>query len=85
MSCTIPCCRLKPTSPPSQIIAEQPGLVMRPGHSYGGAVITSAANHEKPAALGYIAAFVPDACRGSRCDRSRGRPDKVLSADVDRL
>jgi pimeloyl-ACP methyl ester carboxylesterase len=30
------------------------------GHSYGGAVITQAANHPKVAALVYIAAFVPD-------------------------
>jgi pimeloyl-ACP methyl ester carboxylesterase len=31
------------------------------GHSYGGAVITEAGNHDKVAALGYIAAFAPDA------------------------
>src|SRR5262249_34654756 len=29
-------------------------------HSYGGAVITEAGNHDKVAALGYIAAFAPD-------------------------
>jgi hypothetical protein len=30
------------------------------GHSYGGAVITEAGNHDKVAVLGYIAAFAPD-------------------------
>ena len=30
------------------------------GHSYGGAVITEAGNHEKVAALVYVAAFAPD-------------------------
>jgi thioesterase domain-containing protein len=85
VSCTIPCCRLKPTSPQPQIIDEQPGPVVPAGHSCGGAVITEAASHEKVAALGYIAAFVRMPGRGSRCDRSRGRPDKVLSAGVDRL
>ena len=37
--------------------ADQAVLV---GHSYGGAVITEAGNHEKVAALVYIAAFAPD-------------------------
>jgi pimeloyl-ACP methyl ester carboxylesterase len=44
-----------------QIIDEQPGPVVLVGHSYGGAVITEAGNHDKVAALGYIAAFAPDA------------------------
>jgi pimeloyl-ACP methyl ester carboxylesterase len=43
-----------------QIIDEQPGPVVLVGHSYGGAVITEAGNHDKVAALGYIAAFAPD-------------------------
>ena len=30
------------------------------GHSYGGAVITEAGNHEKVRSLAYIAAFAPD-------------------------
>ena len=64
MSCTIPCCRLKPTSPQPQIIDEQPGPVVPAGHSCSGAVITEAASHEKVAALGKIAAFVPDAGPG---------------------
>jgi pimeloyl-ACP methyl ester carboxylesterase len=44
-----------------QIIDEQPGPVVLVGHSYGGAVITEAGRHDKVAALGYIAAFAPDA------------------------
>lgn len=30
------------------------------GHSYGGAVVTEAGNHERVAGLVYVAAFVPD-------------------------
>ncbi len=44
-----------------QIIDQQPGPVVLAGHSYGGAVITEAGGHDKVAALGYIAAFAPDA------------------------
>jgi pimeloyl-ACP methyl ester carboxylesterase len=44
-----------------QIIDKQPGPVVLVGHSYGGAVITEAGTHDKVAALGYIAAFAPDA------------------------
>jgi pimeloyl-ACP methyl ester carboxylesterase len=44
-----------------QVIDEQPGPVVLVGHSYGGVVITEAGAHEKVAALGYIAAFAPDA------------------------
>ena len=43
-----------------RIIDQQPGPVVLVGHSYGGAVITEAGNHDKVAALGYIAAFAPD-------------------------
>lgn len=35
--------------------------VVLAGHSYGGAVITNAGNHESVAALVYVAAFAPDA------------------------
>jgi pimeloyl-ACP methyl ester carboxylesterase len=42
------------------IIDEQDGPVVLVGHSYGGAVITQAGNHEKVIALVYIAAFAPD-------------------------
>jgi pimeloyl-ACP methyl ester carboxylesterase len=36
------------------------GPVVLVGHSYGGAVITEAGNHEKVAALVYVTAFAPD-------------------------
>jgi pimeloyl-ACP methyl ester carboxylesterase len=38
----------------------QPGPVLLVGHSWGGAVITEAGNHEKVAGLVYVAAFAPD-------------------------
>lgn len=67
----------EPTSPQPQIIDEQPGPVVPAGHSYRGAVITEAASHEKVAALGYIAAFVPDARPGIEMrSQSRGAPTK---------
>jgi pimeloyl-ACP methyl ester carboxylesterase len=44
-----------------QVIDGQPGPVVLVGHSYGGAVITEAGGHDKVTALGYIAAFAPDA------------------------
>lgn len=42
-------------------IAAQDGPVLLVGHSYGGVVITEAGNDPKVKALGYIAAFAPDA------------------------
>src|SRR4051812_39641405 len=42
-----------------RIIDEQDGPVVLVGHSYGGAVITEAGNHDKVTALVYVAAFVP--------------------------
>ncbi|WP_343732291.1 alpha/beta hydrolase family protein [Duganella sp.] len=42
------------------VIEMQDGPVTLVGHGYGGVVITEAGNHEKVAALVYIAAFVPD-------------------------
>ncbi len=44
-----------------RVIDAQGGPVVLVGHSYGGAVITEAGNHEDVAALVYIAAFAPDA------------------------
>ena len=41
-------------------IEAQAGPVVLVGHSYGGAVITEAGNHDGVAALAYIAAFAPD-------------------------
>jgi pimeloyl-ACP methyl ester carboxylesterase len=42
------------------VLDQQPGPVVLVGHSYGGVVITEAGNHDKVAALVYIAAFAPD-------------------------
>ncbi len=43
-----------------EVIDGLPGPVVLVGHSYGGAVITEAGNHEKVQSLAYIAAFAPD-------------------------
>jgi pimeloyl-ACP methyl ester carboxylesterase len=43
-----------------QILDAQEGPVILVGHSYGGAVISEAGNHEKVAGLVYITAFAPD-------------------------
>ncbi|MEG0851467.1 MAG: alpha/beta fold hydrolase, partial [Flavobacterium sp.] len=43
------------------LIDAQEGKVLLVGHSYGGAVISGAGNHDKVAGLVYIAAFAPDA------------------------
>ena len=43
------------------LIDAQDGKVLLVGHSYGGAVISGAGNHEKVVGLVYIAAFAPDA------------------------
>src|SRR6202171_3379308 len=42
------------------VIDRQSGPVVLVGHSYGGAVITEAGNHNNVAALVYITAFAPD-------------------------
>lgn len=44
-----------------KMIAAQTGPVLLVGHSYGGAVITEAGNHDNVVGLVYIAAFAPDA------------------------
>jgi len=43
-----------------RVIDKQDGPTILVGHSYGGAVVTEAGNHEKVAGLVYIAAFAPD-------------------------
>jgi pimeloyl-ACP methyl ester carboxylesterase len=43
-----------------RVIDTLDGSVVLVGHSYGGAVITEAGNHDNVAALVYIAAFAPD-------------------------
>jgi pimeloyl-ACP methyl ester carboxylesterase len=42
------------------LIDAQKGKVLLVGHSYGGAVITGAGNHDQVAGLVYVAAFAPD-------------------------
>jgi pimeloyl-ACP methyl ester carboxylesterase len=54
-------------------IDAQDGPVVLVGHSYGGAVVTEAGNHDKVTALVYIAAFVPDA--GESVEALGGDPD----------
>jgi pimeloyl-ACP methyl ester carboxylesterase len=44
-----------------QVLDQQDGPAILVGHSYGGAVITEAGQHERVAGLVYIAAFAPDA------------------------
>jgi hypothetical protein len=68
-----------------RLIDEQPGAVVPAGHSCGGAVITEAASHETVAALGKIAAFVPDAGPGIEKRLQSWALDKALSGGVDRL
>jgi pimeloyl-ACP methyl ester carboxylesterase len=43
-----------------RVLDKQDGPTILVGHSYGGAVITEAGNHDKVAGLVYIAAFAPD-------------------------
>src|SRR5689334_4961834 len=42
------------------VLDRQDGPAILVGHSWGGAVITEAGNHDKVAALVYVAAFQPD-------------------------
>ncbi|MFJ3903951.1 alpha/beta fold hydrolase [Streptomyces sp. NPDC090025] len=42
------------------VLNDIPGPVVLVGHSYGGAVITEAGNHDKVEALVYVTAFAPD-------------------------
>ncbi|GAA7771131.1 hydrolase [Cupriavidus sp. SHE] len=44
----------------NRVIDAQDGPSILVGHSYGGAVITEAGNHDKVAGLVYVAAFQPD-------------------------
>ena len=56
-----------------RVIEAQPGRVVLVGHSYGGVVITEAGNHDKVAALVYVAAFAPDAGESVN-DLGKGQP-----------
>ena len=42
------------------VLDDSDGPIVLVGHSYGGAVITEAGNHDKVAALVYVTAFAPD-------------------------
>ncbi|MDR5838347.1 alpha/beta hydrolase [Caballeronia sp. LZ034LL] len=44
-----------------RVLDQQDGPAILVGHSYGGAVVTEAGNHDKVAGLVYVAAFEPDA------------------------
>jgi len=43
-----------------RVLDQQDGPTILVGHSYGGAVITQAGNHDKVAGLVYVTAFAPD-------------------------
>jgi len=57
----------------TRAIEQQTGPVILVGHSWGGAVITQAGNHEKVVALVYVAAFAPDSGQSIN-DASKGAP-----------
>ncbi|KAN0050358.1 hypothetical protein ACTA71_003478 [Dictyostelium dimigraforme] len=44
----------------NEMIERQEGRVLLVGHSYGGAVISGAGNHEKVCGLLYLCSFIPD-------------------------
>ena len=52
----------------NRIIDQQDGPCVLVGHSYGGAIITTAGNNPKVAALVYIAAHAPDAGESEAAD-----------------
>jgi pimeloyl-ACP methyl ester carboxylesterase len=68
-----------------KMIAAQKGPVLLVGHSYGGAVITEAGNHDNVVGLVYIAAFAPDAgeSAGSVASRQLSVAGANLFADDD--
>ena len=45
----------------NRLLAQVDGPVLLLGHSYSGAVVTAAGNHEKVKALAYVCAFAPEA------------------------
>src|SRR5215475_13642823 len=57
----------------TRAIEQQTGPVILVGHSWGGAVITQAGNHEKVKALVYVSAFAPDSGQSIN-DASKGSP-----------
>jgi pimeloyl-ACP methyl ester carboxylesterase len=63
-----------------KMIAAQKGPVLLVGHSYGGAVITEAGNHDNVVGLVYIAAFAPDA--GESAGALAAREPSVSAANL---
>ena len=63
----------------ASVLDQIEGPVVLVGHSYGGAVITTAGNHEKVAALVYVAGYALD--EGETLGELQGRfPDSPLAA-----
>jgi pimeloyl-ACP methyl ester carboxylesterase len=63
-----------------KMIAAQKGPVLLVGHSYGGAVITEAGNHNNVVGLVYIAAFAPDA--GESAGALAAREESASAANL---
>jgi pimeloyl-ACP methyl ester carboxylesterase len=62
----------------SSVLDQLDGPVVLVGHSYGGAVITTAGQHEKVVALVYVSAYAPD--EGETLGALQGRfPDSPLA------
>jgi len=65
-----------------RVIAQQDGLCIVVAHSYGGAVITEAANDPKVMALVYVAAHMPDAGESEAEDGKRFPSDLSKSTAI---
>ena len=65
-----------------RMIAQQDGSCVVVGHSYGGAVITEAANDPKVVALVYVAAHMPDAGESEAEDGKRFPSDLSKSTAI---
>ena len=65
-----------------RVIAQQDGPCVVVAHSYGGAVITEAANDPKVSALVYIAAHMPDAGESEAEDGKRFPSDLSKSTAI---
>jgi pimeloyl-ACP methyl ester carboxylesterase len=65
----------------TSVLDQIEGPVVLVGHSYGGAVITAAGNHEKVAALVYVAGYALD--EGETLGELQGRfPESPLAANL---
>lgn len=67
-----------------RLLEQVEGPVLLVGHSYGGAVISSAGNHAKVKALAYVAAFAPEASEvfGSLMSMHPAKAQMNLSPDA---